>query len=95
MNATAPAASTPPSTAAPPSAAGANGVTTDEFLQLLVAELQNQDPTQPMDGTTFLTQLAQFQQVEQGVSLNQDVSGILTDANNIAASFGETGAAKG
>ena len=30
------------------------------FLQLLVAQLQNQDPLNPMDDTTFVTQLAQF-----------------------------------
>ena len=30
------------------------------FLQLLVAQIQNQDPTQPMDSSTFLTQLAEF-----------------------------------
>jgi len=64
------------------------GVSTDEFLQLLVTELQNQDPTAPMDSTAFLTQLAQFQQVEQGVTLNQDVSGILTDTNTLAAADG-------
>jgi len=69
--------------------AGASGnVTTDEFLQLLVAEIQNQDPTSPMDGTAFLTQLAQFQQVEQGVTSSQDLSGILTDANSLVTAEG-------
>jgi flagellar basal-body rod modification protein FlgD len=75
----------PTAAAAAATASDANGVSTDEFLQLLVAEIQNQDPTNPMDGTAFLTQLAQFQQVEQGVTLNQDVSGILTDTNSMAA----------
>src|SRR5580700_5470536 len=44
------------------------------FLQLLVSEIQNQDPTAPMDSTTFLTQLAQFSQLEQLISIQQDVS---------------------
>ena len=35
------------------------------FLQLLVAQLQNQDPTQPVEGTEFVTQLATFSNVEQ------------------------------
>jgi flagellar basal-body rod modification protein FlgD len=87
-----------PATAAPAASAaaanGSGGVTTDEFLQLLVAEIQNQDPTSPMDGTAFLTQLAQFQQVEQGVALNQDVSGILTDTNTLAAADSSTTATK-
>lgn len=83
---------TPSSSAASAASNSADGVSTDEFLQLLVAEIQNQDPTQPMDGTAFLTQLAQFQQVEQGVTLNQDVSGILTDTNALAGVTGTTAA---
>jgi len=43
------------------------------FLQLLVSEIQNQDPTAPMDSTTFLTQLAQFSQLEQLIGIRQDV----------------------
>jgi len=44
------------------------------FLQLLVSEIQNQDPTQPMDSSTFLTQLAEFSQLEQLVGINQGVA---------------------
>jgi flagellar basal-body rod modification protein FlgD len=55
------------------------------FLQLLVAQLQNQDPTQPMDSTTFITQLAQIQQLEQTTTTGQDVSGIHTDLDTIVA----------
>ena len=44
------------------------------FLQLLVAQIKNQDPTQPADGTTFLTQLAQFSQLEQLISIRQELS---------------------
>jgi len=43
------------------------------FLQLLVTEIKNQDPTQPMDSTTFLTQLAQFSQLEQLAGIRQDI----------------------
>ena len=46
------------------------------FLQLLVAQLQNQDPTQPVDGTTFVTQLAEFTNVEQGLGTRQDLDAI-------------------
>ncbi len=34
------------------------------FLQLLIAELQNQDPNQPMDGQQMITQLAQLNQTQ-------------------------------
>ena len=43
------------------------------FLQLLVAQIKNQDPTAPMDSTTFLSQLAQFSQLEQTVGIRQDI----------------------
>jgi len=43
------------------------------FLQLLVAQLQNQDPDDPMDGTQFVTQLAQFSSLEQELAMRQDL----------------------
>lgn len=46
---------------------------TAAFLQLLVAQLKNQDPTKPMDPTTFVTQLAEFNDVEQNLATRQDV----------------------
>ncbi len=55
------------------------------FLQLLVAQLQNQDPLQPMDSSTFVTQLAQFQQLQSTVGMAQDVSSIRTDADQIVS----------
>lgn len=55
------------------------------FLQLLVSELQNQDPLNPVQGTDFVTQLAQFQQLEQSVNSGQDISAIRTDLDQIVA----------
>jgi flagellar basal-body rod modification protein FlgD len=46
------------------------------FLKLLVAQLQNQDPTQPMEGTTFVTQLATFSDLQANVSSQQDLDAI-------------------
>jgi flagellar basal-body rod modification protein FlgD len=48
----------------------------DTFLQLLVAQLQHQDPTQPMQGTEFVTQLAEFSNLQQSVASRQDLDGI-------------------
>ncbi len=58
------------------------------FLQLLVAQIKNQDPTQPMDSTAFLSQLAQFSQLEQLVGIRQDIENpsASTTATNPAAS---------
>jgi hypothetical protein len=41
------------------------------FLQLLIAQLQNQDPTDPVDPTTFVTQLAQFSELGEVTSIYQ------------------------
>jgi flagellar basal-body rod modification protein FlgD len=50
--------------------------TESAFLQLLVAQLKNQNPMQPMDGTTFVTQLAQFNDVEQNLAQRTDLDAI-------------------
>jgi len=55
------------------------------FLQLLVAQLKNQDPLNPTDGTQFVTQLAQFQQLEQSVNTGQDITAIRTDLDQLLA----------
>jgi flagellar basal-body rod modification protein FlgD len=46
------------------------------FLQLLVAQLRNQDPLKPTGGTEFVGQLAQFQQLETGLNMGQEITAI-------------------
>ncbi len=48
----------------------------DAFLNLLVTQLQHQDPTKPMDDTAFLAQLAQFSSLEQLQSMNTSLTTI-------------------
>jgi len=55
----------------------------DAFLTMLVAQLQNQDPLNPMEGTDFSAQLAQFSQLEQLINLNDSME-------SLAGSFGKT-----
>jgi flagellar basal-body rod modification protein FlgD len=43
----------------------------DAFLQLLVAQLKNQDPMKPMDDTSFIAEMAQFSSLEQMQNLNK------------------------
>jgi flagellar basal-body rod modification protein FlgD len=58
-------------------AVGTNALSnTSAFLQLLIAQLHNQDPTQPVDPTTFVTQLAEFNDVEQNLGSRQDLDAI-------------------
>ncbi|HZS90579.1 MAG TPA: flagellar hook capping FlgD N-terminal domain-containing protein [Chloroflexota bacterium] len=46
---------------------------TDTFLKLLVAQMRNQDPMQPMDDQTFISELAQFNTVEQLLNVKQSL----------------------
>ncbi len=50
----------------------------DTFLQLLIAEMKNQDPTDPMKSTDYMAQLASFSSVEQGVQTNSKLDSLLT-----------------
>ena len=47
------------------------------FLKLLVAQMKNQDPTNPMDSTQYVAQLAAFSQVEQSVQINAKLEQML------------------
>lgn len=48
------------------------------FLNLLLAQLKNQDPTKPMDSTEYMAQLASFSAVEQNVKMNAKLDEMLT-----------------
>lgn len=53
-----------------------------DFLTLLVAQLQNQDPLNPDDPTEFTAQLAQFSQLEQLFNLNDSMKNLVTSNAN-------------
>jgi flagellar basal-body rod modification protein FlgD len=55
-----------------------------DFLKLLVTQLENQDPTNPMDNQQFVAQLATFSSLEQLVSINNAVT-------KLAANWDKTG----
>ena len=70
------------STAASSSSSAAASATVDynSFLKLLVAELQNQDPTSPTDPTQYMSQLASFSAVGQTVQTNTKLDTLLTSS---------------
>jgi flagellar basal-body rod modification protein FlgD len=55
-----------------------------DFMTLLVSQLQNQDPTQPMDPNAFMDQLVSFNSLETQLGMKQDL-------DSLAAAVGSTG----
>ncbi|MDX9714367.1 MAG: flagellar hook capping FlgD N-terminal domain-containing protein [Dissulfurispiraceae bacterium] len=79
----------------------------DDFLKLLVTQLKNQDPLDPMDNTEFVSQLATFSSLEQISNMSGNLEKFIANQNyqnaTIAASVigkeitsvtGETGVVK-
>jgi flagellar basal-body rod modification protein FlgD len=82
------------STAPSSSSSSSNQLTGNSFIQLLIAQLQAQDPTNPVDPTTFVTQLVQFNQLQQLIDINQTLAkpvatpaGTTTPSNNPPAAL--------
>ncbi|MGN6549666.1 MAG: flagellar hook assembly protein FlgD [Pararhizobium sp.] len=61
-------------------AAGQLNVNYDTFLKLLIAQMQNQDPTNPMDPTQQVSQLATFSQVEQSIQTNKNLENLIASS---------------
>lgn len=66
----------------------------DTFLTLLTAQLQNQDPLDPLDTDKFVSQLVQFSSVEQTIQTNQNLETLIglqsaTQTANALALLGE------
>ena len=49
----------------------------DAFLQILITQLQNQDPTSPMDDREFIAQMAQFSSLEQMQNMTKAMENLL------------------
>src|SRR5215218_4231219 len=54
--------------------------TYDNFLKLLMTQMKNQDPTEPMKSTDYMAQLATFSQVEQTVKSNSKLDALLSSS---------------
>lgn len=71
----------------PTSTKGNGDLGKQEFLQLLVAQMRNQDPINPLDGTQFATQLAQFNSVEQLINVNDGLNTLQGSQDLMSASL--------
>lgn len=73
-----PAIISSPSTQATPQAPAADEVGREDFLRMLIAQLEHQDPLDPQDATEFTAQLAQFSSLDQLVSMRTAIEGLAT-----------------
>ncbi|MCL6631982.1 MAG: flagellar hook capping protein [Alicyclobacillus herbarius] len=59
----------------------------DAFLQMMVTQMQYQDPLQPMDNSQFLAQLAQFSALEQMTNVAQTDNSVLSAVQSLVGIY--------
>jgi len=85
------------------SSSSSAGITANDFLTLLVTEMQNQDPTSQTDPNEYINQLTQINSLEQLISINQNLAAVLGAAtpsggsttSNAAGTTGSTASVAG
>jgi flagellar basal-body rod modification protein FlgD len=83
---------TPPGGTAPPAAKSAQdtatsafGLSFDSLLKIILTQLTYQDPLKPMDNFQFVSQLAQFSQIQLGQTTNDRLEAMVTAQANLQA----------
>lgn len=61
----------------------------DQFLQILVTQLRNQDPMQPLQDKEFIAQMAQFSSLEQMMNVSKEMSALRQSAGMVAGLIGK------
>lgn len=54
----------------------------DDFLKLLTQQLKNQDPMNPMDDTSFISQMSEFSSLEQMTNMNKSLETFISTFNS-------------
>ncbi|HEX2972500.1 MAG TPA: flagellar hook capping FlgD N-terminal domain-containing protein [Tepidisphaeraceae bacterium] len=62
-------------------------LTADDFIKIMITQLQNQDPTEPMKNEELLSQMSQISQLQSNTSLQKTLSGLA--AQNQIGSAGQ------
>jgi flagellar basal-body rod modification protein FlgD len=83
MSVTATTATSVASTTSSSSSTTASSLTSSDFLNLLVSELQNQDPLDPTNSTDFINQLTSYANFDQQQTLNTNLSSLATSFNSL------------
>ncbi len=60
-------------------------LTQEDFLELVVAQMTNQDPLNPRQDTEFIAQMAQFSTLEQSKSMQQDIAALRSEQQLLQA----------
>jgi flagellar basal-body rod modification protein FlgD len=71
---------TPTTPTAAQAAASSSTITANDFLTLLVAEMKNQDPTQPTDPNEYITQMVDVNSLQQLIGINSGITSLDTAA---------------
>jgi flagellar basal-body rod modification protein FlgD len=66
----------------------------DTFLKLLVAQIRNQNPLNPSDGMQFVSQLAQFSELEQVIGIRAELSALTEKVSSAGSDQQATGTEK-
>ncbi|MFC4307419.1 flagellar hook capping FlgD N-terminal domain-containing protein [Cohnella boryungensis] len=61
----------------------------DEFLQILVTQLRNQDPMQPLQDKEFIAQMAQFSSLEQMMNMTKEITALKQSAGMATGLIGK------
>lgn len=70
------------------STSSSSSISTDDFLKLLVTQLQNQNPLEPTDTNEFMSQLMSYASYSQQQTMNDNLSSLVTSMNSMLSSNG-------
>lgn len=75
MNVTAPTSNSGTRTVSPEST-GFNALTSENFLQMMIVQLQNQDPLEPTGNEELLNQISQMRSLQSGIELSETLKSL-------------------
>lgn len=76
-------------TSATPKTTGSSTLGKDQFLKILITQLQNQDPMQPMEDKEFIAQMAQFSSVEQLMNISTQLTALNQSLGSVSGLIGK------